>query len=76
MLDKITKKIEGVVGQLPVTHDIKLQIESTLRTVLDEMNVVMREELEVQETRLNRAQSRIESLEARLSELEEKKLKG
>lgn len=76
MLDKITKKIEDAMEQLPVAHDIKLQMETTMRRLLDEMNVVMREELDVQQARLTQAQARLDELEARVVELEERHLKG
>ena len=53
-----------------LAEDIKHNISSAVASALDRMNLVTREELEVQEAVLMRTREKVEQLEARLAEYE------
>lgn len=53
-----------------LSEDIKSSFLNAFRTTLENMDIVTRDEIEVQETVLQRAQEKIKELEARIAELE------
>ncbi len=71
MLDQILKSIQSnLPGDLP--GDVKKNIEAVIRSTLEKMNFVSREELDVQQKVLQRTRKRVEELEAKLMELEKR----
>ena len=52
--------------------DVEKNVRAALEGVLDRLNLVTREELEVQEEVLARTRARLQELEKRIAELEEK----
>lgn len=53
-----------------LSEDLKSNVLSAFRTALENMDIVTRDEIEVQETVLQRAQEKIRELEARIEDLE------
>ena len=51
-------------------EDLQRNLKSTLRSGLERMELVTREEFDIQQQLLERARSRLEALEARVAELE------
>ena len=67
------ENILSAVGSLlpaNLSEDIKSSFLNAFRTTLENMDIVTRDEIEVQETVLQRAQEKIKDLEARIAELE------
>ncbi len=55
--------------------DVKQNLRAALRTAFERMDLVTREELEVQEAVLRRTRERLEQLERQVAEMEQKLLK-
>ena len=53
-----------------LSEDIKSSFLNAFRTALENMDIVTRDEIEVQETVLQRAQEKIKELEVRIADLE------
>ena len=53
-----------------LSEDIKSSFLNAFRTTLENMDIVTRDEIEVQETVLQRAQEKIKDLEVRIEQLE------
>lgn len=73
MLDtkQLDRLVEAVIQALPQgPRDLKKNLRAALQGVLDRLDLVTREELEVQEQVLARARARLEELEKKLAELE------
>jgi BMFP domain-containing protein YqiC len=68
-LDELSRRIEQAFRDSPL-HDVGNNVRALLAAWLDRMDVVLREDFEVQRKLLERAQARLEQLEARLAELE------
>jgi len=70
-IDDLVRQIREV---LPATGPIREEVESTLRATLSEglakVDLVTREEFEVQAAVLARTRAKLEALEARLAQLE------
>ena len=68
-LNKIASAIaEALPGDL--SADLRRNINTAVQSVLEKMDLVTREELEVQEKILRRTRDKLEVLEARITELE------
>jgi hypothetical protein len=68
-LNKIASAIaEALPKELP--GDVRRNIDAAIRSVLEKMDLVTREELEVQEKVLLRTRQKLEALEDRITELE------
>ena len=52
--------------------DVEKNVRAALQGAFDRMNLVSREEIEVQEQVLQRTRARLQDLEKRIAELEEK----
>lgn len=71
-----TRLIENVLAAigaiLPanVSEEVKTSFSNAVTTTLDNMDIVTRQEIEVQEMVLMRAREKIKELEARIEELE------
>ena len=73
MLDQILKSLQSnLPGDLP--GDVRRNLEAVLRSNLEKMDLVSREELEIQQKILERTRSRVVELEEKI-QLLEKKLK-
>jgi BMFP domain-containing protein YqiC len=72
-IENIARKLaEAVPGGLKsVREDLEGNFRSVLQTSLAKLDLVTREEFEVQEAVLAKTRSKLEALEARLKEIEE-----
>ena len=66
---RITGMLPGDISQLQ--SDIESNIRALLQSALSKMNLVTREEFDVQSALLERTRSKLEQLEKRLAELEQ-----
>jgi BMFP domain-containing protein YqiC len=71
-LDKLAKTLAETVpeGLRSVREDLEKNFRSVLQAGLGRLDLVTREEFEVQEAVLARARGKLDSLEARLADLE------
>jgi hypothetical protein len=75
MIDRILDQITRTVSQtVPpgLTREVKKNLRAALRGTFERLNLVTREELDVQEAVLVRARERLVELEKRVAELEQK----
>jgi len=71
--DLVRKLIDAVPDSLQsVRSDLEKNFRSVLQSGLDKLELVTREEFEVQEAVLQRTREKLEALEERLKELEKK----
>lgn len=72
-LDEIARKLAEVVpaGMKIVRDDMERNFRSVLHSALGRMDIVTREEFELQQALLKRTREKLDSLVARLAELEE-----
>ena len=71
MLDQILKTIQSnLPSDLP--GDVKKNLEAALRSNLERLNLVSREELDIQQKILERTRSRVKELEDKIAVLEQK----
>ncbi|MDH3376696.1 MAG: accessory factor UbiK family protein [Gammaproteobacteria bacterium] len=69
-LERLSRLIaDAFPGEL--TADLKKNLDATIRSALERMNLVTREELEVQEAVLARTREKLTALEAQVAELEQ-----
>lgn len=73
MIERLTNALADVVPG-GVTEDIRKNMRAVLRAAFNEMDLVTREELEIQEAVLQRTREKVESLERQVQTLEEKLL--
>ncbi len=68
----IANTLAAVGALLPanLSEEIKANISNSVKVALDSMDIVTRQEIEVQEAVLSRAREKISELEARINELE------
>jgi len=68
---------DAVASVLPteLTDDLRKNVKASLRGALDQLNLVTREELEVQEAVLQRTREKVEQLEMQVAKLEAELLK-
>ena len=73
-LQDLVRKLADAVpdGLQSVRSDLEKNFRSVLQSGLDKLELVTREEFEVQEVVLQRTREKLEALEERLKELEEK----
>jgi hypothetical protein len=69
-LNKIASAIADVLPR-DLSGDVRRNINAAVQSVLEQMDLVTREELEVQEKVLLRTREKLEALEARIIELEQ-----
>ncbi len=69
---------DAVASVLPTdpTGDFRKNVQTTLKSACDRMNLVTREELEVQEAVLQRTRDKVEKLEVQVAALEAQLLEG
>jgi len=75
--EKIDKLARSLAESLPegirsVRGDLEKNFRSVLQTGLDKLDLVTREEFEVQQAVLARSREKLEALESRLADLEKK----
>lgn len=70
ILDQFVAALSRVLPTGP--KDVEKNIRAALQGVFDRLKLVTREELEVQEEVLARTRARLQELEKRIAELEEK----
>jgi len=70
ILDQFVAALSRVLPRGP--KDVEKNVRAALQGVFDRLNLVTREELEVQEEVLARTRARLQELEKRIAELEEK----
>lgn len=75
LLDDINERVKGVLAQSPAA-DIEKNLRVLLAAWFSRLDLVTREEFDVQREVLRRAQDKLAQLEARLVELEGSKEKG
>jgi BMFP domain-containing protein YqiC len=68
-LDELSRRIEQAFRDSPV-QDLRKNLRAMLAAWFDRMDLVLREDFEVQRKLLERAQARLAELEARVAELE------
>lgn len=71
LLDEINEKVRAVMAQSPAA-DLEKNMRAMLAALLGRLDLVTREEFDVQRQVLARAREKITQLEARLAELEAK----
>ena len=71
MLDKISQAIQAVLPP-ELTADVKNNIDAVVKSQFEKMNLVTREQMEIQEKVLQRTRQRIIELEKRVQEMEDK----
>ena len=73
-IENIARKLAEAVpeGLKSVREDLEGNFRSVLQTSLAKLDLVTRDEFEVQEAVLEKTRSKLEALEARLTELEKK----
>ena len=71
-IEELARKLAGAVpdGVRSIQSDLEKNFRSVLQSGLAKLDLVTREEFEVQEAVLQRAREKLEALEKRLSELE------
>lgn len=69
LFDDLGARLEEAVRNSPA-QDIGRNVRALLAAWFDRMDLVLREDFEVQRTLLERAQARLAELEARVAELE------
>lgn len=71
LLDELGKGLGEAVRASPA-EDLERNLRALLTAFFDRMDLVVREDFEVQKQLLERAQARLAALEARLAELEKR----
>jgi ubiquinone biosynthesis accessory factor UbiK len=74
-LDELAKKISQAVNDSPA-KDVERNIRAMLQSGLQRLNLVPREEFEIQAQVLARTREKLEALEARVSGLEGRQAKA
>jgi len=70
LFNKISSAIEGVLpGNL--SGEVRKNVNAAVQSVLEKMDLVTREEIEVQRKVLLRTRAKLENLESRITKLEE-----
>jgi BMFP domain-containing protein YqiC len=76
-LDDLTQRIVKIIpaGIRDVQHDIEKNIKAVLQSTFAKMDLVSREEFDVQAAVLSRTRQKLEALEKQIAELEQRCLK-
>ena len=68
-LDELAKKVSDTVRDSPA-KDVERNVKAMLQSALQRLNLVPRDEFEIQAQMLARTREKLEALEARVAELE------
>ena len=71
LLDEISAKIKDAIAQSPA-KDIEKNLQAVLQSVFSRLNLVTREEFDVQQEVLLRTREKLAALEARVTAMENK----
>ncbi len=71
MLNKIRQAIQAVLPP-ELTADVKKNIDAVVKSNFEKMNLVTREQMEIQEKVLQRTRQRLIELEKQVKEMEDK----
>ena len=71
MLDKLTEAIQSVLPA-DIASDVKNNIDAAIKSNFEKMNLVTREQMDIQEKVLQRTRQRVADLEQQLIDLEQK----
>lgn len=71
LLDEISKKVNDLVAQSPV-KDVEKNLRVLLAGVFTRLDLVTRDEFDVQQEMLKRTREKLSALEAKVTELENK----
>jgi len=74
-LDELAKKISQAIGESPA-KDIEKNVKALLQSALQRLDLIPREEFELQTEVLRRTREKLEALEARVDSLEERHSPG
>ena len=74
ILDEISSKIKELIAQSPA-KDVEKNLRAMLQSLFSKLDLVTREEFDVQQEVLVRARENLSALEARITELEDGKKK-
>jgi len=74
-LDELARKISQAMKESPA-KDVEKNVKAMLQSGLRRLNVVPREEFEIQAQLLSRTREKLEALEARVAELEAARASG
>jgi ubiquinone biosynthesis accessory factor UbiK len=74
-LDELAKKIGQTIGESPA-KDVERNIKAVLHGALQRLDLIPRQEFELQTEVLRRAREKLEALEARVAALEAKRASG
>ena len=69
IIEEISSKISGMMGSTPAA-DLEKNINALLRGIFTKLELVTREEFDVQTQVLQRTRMQLEALEKRLAEIE------
>lgn len=72
LFDELRSRIDDALRNSP-TQDIEKNLRALLAAWFDRLDLVLREDFEVQKKLLERAQAKLAELEARIAELESRK---
>ena len=70
LFDRIAEAVAAVLPD-DVSQDVRQNLKASVRGACESLNLVTREELEVQEAVLQRTREKVEKLEAQVGELEQ-----
>lgn len=73
LIDDITERLQRALPAAP--EDVRKNLRAAVQAALERLDLVTREELEIQEAVLARTRTRLEQMERRVAELEAKLLK-
>jgi BMFP domain-containing protein YqiC len=68
-LDELARKISEAIGESPA-KDIEKNVKALLQSALERLDLIPREEFELQTEVLRRTREKLEALEARVATLE------
>lgn len=71
MLDEISAKIKDAIAQSPA-KDLEKNLQAVLQSVFSRLNLITREEFDVQQEVLLRTREKLAALEARVAAMEDK----
>jgi BMFP domain-containing protein YqiC len=74
-LDELAKKISQAIGESPA-KDVEKNVKALLQSALQRLDLVPREEFELQTQVLQRTREKLEALEARVATLEARRSSG
>lgn len=75
IIEEVTAKLKDIFGQSPAA-DIEKNLRAGLQSVFAKLDLVTREEFDVQQEVLLRTRAKLEALEAKVAELEKQDAGG